>query len=331
MFYKRARRLIVGAITLLLQLSIMLGGCSAIPKESNVPYYQGFSVHFIDVGQGDSAFIKLPDGKTVLIDCGICDDGVYKSITSALAVYSVNKIDYLVLTHPDSDHVGNAYKIITDYQIGAVISPNVYYPQNFESFNLAYQLIIEKEIPLIYATFNQRFGTSEYAFTVLMPDAPTIKDGVYADYLSSSEPTDTQINNLSVVIYLEYAGVRFLFTGDMQYFADGLLTDNYLAGIYNFNNGTDRGVNLNEIDFLKVAHHGAKDRSSEKVLSVVKPKNAVISVGGQNSYRHPSTETITRLLTSNPACNILRTDYYGDISVSVSNSGDISISTQSQR
>ena len=112
---------------------------------------------------------------------------------------------------------------------------------------------------------------------------------------------------------MQSSGVRMLFTGDAEKSQEQYVLNNYLVGIYS----SMHEVNLYDIDLLKVAHHGSNDSSSSDFLDVLKPKNAVFSVGGDNIYGHPITSVIERVLTANSNCNIYRTDYLGTISFAI--------------
>ena len=122
---------------LLTALSLFLiSGCS--PKEAvkeEISVTTGFSVHFIDVGNGDSIFIRFHDGKNMLIDCGAKQKNNLENIERVLDTYSVKSIDYLVLTHPDGDHVGNAQSIIRKYNVERAYIPNIYNKQDYTEFN----------------------------------------------------------------------------------------------------------------------------------------------------------------------------------------------------
>ena len=135
------------------------------------------------------------------------------------------------------------------------------------------------------------------------------------------------MDEISCVIFVEYAGVRFLFMSDSGERAETDVTDNYLVGYYDKLYG--RNVNLRDIDFLKVDGHGSSDSSTERFMGVVSPENAVISVGSENYEGLPSMAAISRIVYSNPDVNLLRTDVKGTVSVSVGKNGVYSISAES--
>jgi competence protein ComEC len=131
-------------------------------------------------------------------------------------------------------------------------------------------------------------------------------------------------------VYLEYKGVRFLFTGDNSSQKEQKLINDYKSGaIERFLFNKEVTVNLESIDFLKVAHHGSDDSTCADFLALTRPKNAIISVGGNNIYGHPSTSTLVKLEVANENVNVLRTDVKGTISVMVNKQGIVNVQTSS--
>ncbi len=298
----------------------------------SLPVYNNLSVHFIDVGEGDCIFINLPDDKTALIDCGESSEENYEMIDSALKLYSVDKIDYFILTHPHSDHVGNAKKIAENYKIERVFISKLQDNSLFPAFNTAVEYFEEREINVEISSFYKSLGTEEYTLVFLYPEALEFYDSAYSKLCGISNPTDEDVNGISAVIYLEYNGVRFLFTSDANKVAQENITRYYKTGILNktfFNCPTD--ILLEDIDFIKVSHHGSKDSNLEEFIALTRPKNAVISVGGANNYGHPSDEVINMLKEINSDCNVYRTDYHGSVSAHVDKEGNLAITTFKDR
>ena len=323
--------LIQKTIALLLCIIFLCGCVSPLPPKSDREVLSGFSVHFIDVGEGDCIFIRLPDQKNVLIDCGSSNKQVFDEISSFLHTYDVKTIEYLILTHPDGDHVGNAKAVLENFDVGLVYHPHImdkmleYFPQ----YKNAFDVIEQKNISHTVSDCFKYIKGSNYQLVFLTPyPKSNINEGAYNDFNSALLPSETQINNLSPIIYLEYAGVRFLFTGDASTSQENLALLNVKDMLYNLQlNQNGLSVNLNGIDFLKVSHHGSNDSTSAEFLEVLKPKNAVISVGGNNSYGHPSTQLLQRLLDANANYKLFRTDVHGTVSVGVSEHGNITILT----
>ncbi len=305
---------------LLALIFVVMLTCGCNNSDAKILYRSGFSVHFLDVGQGDCIFIRLPDGKNMVIDAGAKDKDIYKYVRDCLAVYNVSTIDYFIITHPDMDHVGNAQSIATDYTIQKAYIPALSRPMSFEYYSGFYSTIVESDVGVVNSSVGVSLSGTDWFACFLSPLASDIYGSEYAG-INKKEPTDSDINNASAVVYLEYAGVRFLFTGDAQMQVETSLLQRYKSDGYKRYYG-DRVV-LESIDFLKISHHGANDASSQEFLQALQPKNAVISVGGNNFYGHPATSTINRIITANPNCNVLRTDVYGSISVFVSSNGQI--------
>ena len=310
----------------LLFCAVILCGCSPIPSKGNREILNGFSVHYIDVGQGDCIFIHLPDQKNVVIDCGDINEQTADEIISFLNGYGVDKIDYFILTHPDTDHVGNAIAILDEYDIGLVYHPHVIDAMLylFPTYSQVFSEIKVRNIEINVSDCNDFIKGDNYQLVLLTPYPKNVKDSIYQELISTAAPNDTLINDLSPIIYLEYAGVRFLFTGDAGSSQERLALTNVQSELFKSAlkyNGLS--VDLYEIDFLKVPHHGANDGGSEEFLSVIKPKNAVISVGGNNPYGHPTTALLERLLNANSNYKIFRTDVHGTVSVGVTEYGEI--------
>ena len=296
--------------------------CSNENPPSQISNDDILSVHYIDVGNGDCIFINFHDGKNMLIDCGAESQNNLENIAKVLKDYSVSQIDYLVLTHPDLDHVGNAQSIVKNYIVKKAYIPNIYNKQLYPSFAKAVMEMEIRKVEIAYSTMGDKILADEYIIAFLSPCWTTYGDA-YGEFNGYPSPTDTQVNNLSPIIYLEYAGVTFLFTGDAGYQQEKLVENNCNIGMYD--RFFENRVKLNQIDFLKVAHHGAEDCSSQDFLNIIQPKNAIISVGGDNVYGHPSSLVINRLYASNQNVNVLRTDVYGTISVTVNQFGDFQI------
>ena len=297
--------------------------------------YSGFSVNYLDVGNGDAIFINFGDGKTMLIDCGAESDLNLKTIKRYLDAYAKNGLDYLVLTHPDSDHVGNAAAILNDYKVGKAYIPYLLQPENFAAYYGAYSLLTEKEdaneTKIIYSTVGKMVYGEDYYLIMLSPNAKNTTDSAYDTVNSSVSPSPDAINNLSPIIYLDYKGVRFIFTGDAGVSQERVALTNVDEGLVDryLNAKQKAPVNLTDIDFLKVSHHGSDDGSGREFLQRITPKNAVISVSGNNGYGFPKQETLTRILDANGNCKFYITGVKGTVSVLVDGQGNATVKTSS--
>lgn len=289
--------------------------------ENSVAVKDGFSVHFIDVGEGDAIFIRFSDGKTALIDCGELDGerNNFYAIKEFLDAYSVKDINYFVLSHVDSDHVGNASLIAENYDVETAYVPYSVKPELYPSFNSALSAFKEREIKIETSEMLKKITGEDYLLLFLLPTPAEFTDSPY-DGFNGKEPSASAINDVSAVIYLEYKGIKFLFTGDAEYSPQKTVYQNAVAGYYaKAVKGFD--VDLTDLDFFKVPHHGSSDAVNYDLWNYIKCKNAIISSGGDNRYGHPSDEALIALLSAREDCNILRTDSKGNISVFINDGG----------
>ena len=231
-------------------------------------------VHFIDVGQADSTLIKIGD-HAMLVDCGV--DAAGTKLQYYLKKQGIEKLDYLILTHPDSDHIGGADVIITKFDIDKVfMSP-------FTKDNNWYSDLMNA---LSYRGYSwstpdvgSRYNLGDAEFTILGPNR-----------------TYDDPNNSSIAFVLQYGENRFLFTGDASEEAES----DILA------NGLDISA-----DVYKLGHHGSSSASTEAFLEKISPRYVVISCASGNDYGHPHVETMDRLKKYSP--QIYRTDEQGTI------------------
>ena len=234
------------------------------------------SVLFIDVGQADSVLIYLSTGETMLIDAGESSEA--DAIREELDERRITDIDILVATHPHADHIGGMCTLIEHYDIGQVLMPDM--GAKSAVYRNLMDAISSRGIPVTEAYAGYEFSLGSARCIVVSPDADADKDA----------------NNESVVIFLDFYDSEFLFTGDMEKWAENELLD---AQYYI------------DADVLKVAHHGSSTGSSQAFLDVVTPEYAVISCGRDNKYGHPHQETLERLIAA--GAEIYRTDEAGDI------------------
>lgn len=231
-------------------------------------------VHFIDVGQGDSTLVTC-GGHAMLIDAG--DDTKGTAIQNYLQKQKITKLDYLILTHPDADHIGGAPVIITKFDVSNV------FVSNFEKDNQTYRKLIQslddKNIKPLTPTVNSSYTLGSAKITILAPGK---------EY---DNPNDA-----SIALLLKNGTRSFLFTGDAGEEAekDILKTDIDISA-----------------DVYKVGHHGSRYSTSKDFLEAVNPFYAVISCGEGNSYGHPHAETLNTLRTKGVL--VYRTDEEGTI------------------
>ncbi|HAN44068.1 MAG TPA: hypothetical protein DCP97_01615 [Ruminococcaceae bacterium] len=268
-----------------------LGLTDSLPE---TPLKNGtIEVDVIDVGQGDSILIRT-DGKTALIDTGEKTEG--ETVSRYLKSNGISRIDYLVATHPHSDHMGSMSYIVDTFDIGEVIMPPI--PDDImptaRFFTDALKSIKNKGLKITTAKAGQRLELGSNAvLTVLGP----------------VQQFDS-LNNISVVCRLSLGKTSFLFTGDMEAEAETALLKS--------------GAKLSST-VLKLGHHGSKTSTTQKFLDEVNPSYAVISVGADNSYSHPHQETLKKLKTKK--IPVYRTDESGTVTF-VSDGESIKASTE---
>lgn len=244
-----------------------------------MPDNSTFEIFFLDVGQGDAACV-LCDGKAMMIDGGTSAES--NKIFSFLESHGVSSLDYIVASHADADHVGGLsgalnYVIKKDAAIGTVyctVTQDDSEP--FQDF-VKYLSRVDREITVPKAGDTFFLGSAKV--TIIYPDYDTPKG-----------------DNTSIVLRIEYGTTSFLFTGDCETEDEANI---FLSG-YNV-----------ESDVLKIAHHGSRYSTSEVFLESVGPEYAVISVGGSNTYGHPTEDVLSNL--SNMGVKLFRTDMHGDI------------------
>ena len=311
-FYKRA----VAAIAVLLAAALCFCSCSCGAEsaeksdDGSSEITEEFSVSFIDVGEGDAVYISLPDGKNVLIDCGE-NDRAGKNFAKLKAVFrerKVKAIDYFILTHTDSDHVGNAVNVAENYSVKKIFIPEVFDETLFPAFKKAVAALKNRGAEA--ADMYDEIRGDDYFMLFLSPQPSDFSYSFYDDLNSSSAPSEEAINNVSPVIYFECFGTRFLFTGDAEREPQKLVLENARLGLYG------EKVKLEEIDFFKVPHHGASDAVYKEFWSYINCKNAVISVGGDKVYPHPSDYALYALEECCENYNLYRTDTCGTVFVS---------------
>jgi competence protein ComEC len=254
---------------------------------------KNLAVHFIDVGQGDSIYIKTPNGEDILIDAGNKSKG--KDVVNYLKKQKVDDIEVMIATHPDADHIGGLDEVLYAFKVESVYAPKVSHTtQAYKDFLTA----VKKEKLTI--------KTAKLDVTLPLKDK-----SIKAKFIGPvKEYKTSDLNNWSAVLHINYNKTSFLFTGDAELQSEKDMIAKKV---------------LSKVDVLKVGHHGAKETTTDAFLKAVQPKYAVISVGAKNSYKHPTNEVLNRL--KNVKATVYRTDKHGSIVVS-SDGKKISIKTE---
>ncbi len=227
---------------------------------TNINYITNtFFTTIMDVGQGDSIFIHLPHNKSnILIDAGgnINYDGS-KNIISYLKSEGIQKLDYLIITHGDYDHMGEAINLVNNFKVEKVI------------FNCGSYNDLEKELIKV-------LDKKKIKYYSCIKELNIDKNKLH--FLQTKEYDNE--NDNSNVIYTELNGYKFMFMGDASSTTEKEILNKY---------------NLPDIDVLKVGHHGSKTSSSKELINEIKPNYSIISVGKNNRYGHPNKEVLDNL------------------------------------
>ena len=240
-------------------------------------------VRFIDVGQADSILVMSSD-EVMLIDTGDMDDDYTEKIISYIENLGIKEIDYLILTHPDADHIGGAPEIIGAFDIINCIMPDYSKTTKIYENTLA-ALEAEEGVNVIEATPAYTFTVGEAVCKILAP-LDEYKDA----------------NDASVVIRLDFGKRSILFTGDAEKESEEDIVAKYSASEL-------------KVDVLKSGHHGSRTSSSTELLDKADPDYAVISCGTDNDYGHPHKETIDRY--QKYGITVYRTDKQGTVILSI--------------
>ncbi len=227
----------------------------------------------------------------------------------------------MVVTHPDLEHIGNLENLLNEVEIVNAFLPYVKENSLYVDYGEIVQKIKSKNVNLNYAIINKSIVGEDYLLRFLSPLYPDSKESSYLDFNMNDFPTEEEKNNLSSIIYLEYAKVKFLFTGDAGILQEKVVTKLYKSNVYN--DVGNNAVVLEDIDFLKVSN--GSGACSQKFLTLIKPNNAVLSVGAEKG--NGSFNLIQKLVNCNEHINIYRTDVDGATSVLVKPNGLVNVVT----
>ncbi len=253
------------------------------------PMYDDMKVHFLDVGQGDSIFVELPNGQAMLIDAGNSHNG--SDIVSYIKNLQYSSIDFVIATHPHADHIGGMAQVLNSFDVGAVYMPKKEHTSR--TFENLLDTIEAKNIAL----------HSAKAGVVI-----TMAGKLKTEFLAPIGDGYTNLNNWSAVLKIAYGETEFLFTGDAEHEVETELLSS--------------GKPL-QADVIKVGHHGSHTASGENFIKAVSPSYAVISCGQGNSYGHPHSEVLAVFQGQN--INVYRTDEVGTIVITADSHEKITV------
>jgi competence protein ComEC len=236
-----------------------------LPAEPTAPTAgedEYLAVHFIDVGQADCILLSCGDDY-MLIDGGNAADGY--AVRSYLENAGVDKLDLLVATHPHEDHIGGLPTVLTYFEAETIWTTEITYSNS--TIRKFLEAADKQDAPVVQPMGGETFLLGSALVTVLGPVSTNYED----------------VNNLSLVLMVEFEDTRFLFTGDMETLAEGDMLD-FWGEEFNW-----------KCDVLKVGHHGSYSSTGYRLLREVAPTWAVIPCGYQNEYGHPHENTLSRL------------------------------------
>ena len=254
----------------------------------SAPQEKCLEVNFINVGQGDSILITTPGQKHILIDGGTFPrqwskfDAGKMVVVPYLKSKHIKKLDLVVATHPDLDHIGGLIAVLRDIPVDLFLDSGTI--STTQTYEILLRLIDEKNIKFRIAAPGDISPDPQVTLQVLSPISPAFKNA----------PNDN-----SIVIKVLYGNVSFLLTGDITNVAESMYIQKY---------GEELAVTI-----LKLGHHGSKSSSSGEFLEYTQPEAAIISCGRNNPFGHPSPEVIERL--DNMDMPSYRTDQQGTITI----------------
>ena len=282
------KKIVKAVLSILILSFVIFQGIMFSVNASGSTGESTFWIKFIDVGQGDAALIQC-DGKYMLIDGGPSDAS--SVIYTFLKNSDINKLDYMIATHPDADHIGGLSGALNYAQVDKCYCPVT--EHDTKTFNSLVKYLKKQGVSITIPNEGDKIKLGSANVTVLGP---------------IGEISDS--NNSSIVVKIEYGKNSFIFMGDAEVEEESQILK--------------KNKNLN-CDLIKIGHHGSESSTSKELLDAVNPKYAIISVGKDNSYGHP-VQTILDRITAKKT-TIYRTDLQGDITV-VSDGKTISITTE---
>lgn len=281
-------------------------------------------IAFLDVGQGDCILICFPDGRTMMIDSGDTSNSNKQVIANALSDRNITRIDYLLATHQDADHIGNLEYVFEHYEIEKFLRPNISADEDY----LLGQNTDETVTDILPDSFNAGAENGSKTYSRVMLDAyhedgcvteRFNKDSDFAhkfiyeeneyiytiDFLTPVADVDdieySDANDYSPIILLTYGQTKVLLTGDAETEMEQEFISHYSSNM--------------DVDILKVGHHGSETSTSQQLLDLVTPEFAVIQCGNHKTYQHPRQATLDRLYDED--ITVYRTDNNGTITLTI--------------
>lgn len=249
---------------------------------------RNMKVHYIDVEEGDSIFIELPNEKTMLIDAGEAVEG--KKVINYIKQLGYSNIDYVVGTHPHTDHIGGLAQVINSFDVGKIYMPKVI------STSKTYENLLN-----IISMKGLKIQTAKVGINIIN------ENNLLIDIIAPNNDSYSDLNNYSVVIKITHKNRKFIFMGDAETISENEILTDVTA------------------DIVKVGHHGSNTSSGQNFVDRVNAKYAIISVGSDNNYNHPNMNIVNRW--ENSGAKVYRTDLSGTI-IAITDGNALSIETE---
>lgn len=262
------------------------GGPVAVETASLAPDRGELIVSVLDVDQGQAVLVVAPDGSAALIDAGRSQTRIREEIEPYVRSLGVEAFDYLILSHPDQDHVGGMPQVLESFPVASWVDPGI--PTANQTYENTIGIVLDREIPAMLARQGEQLELGGVTMTLLWPPEEFI--------LSGDEPDS---NENSVVVLISFDDIDILIPGDLERRGEAALVDRY-------------GGEL-ESDILVAGHHGSNTSSTAGFLDAVNADVAVISAGEGNPYGHPHDEVLQRLRFRD--FEIYRTDLDGTVEI----------------
>lgn len=275
-----------------------------------------FTVKFLSVPNGDAVVFNLPNGETLMVDTGDGSEYSNSIIKDALNKSGKDKIDYLILSHPDTAHYGGLNWLIDGFEISKAYLPNIPDTTHFAKYNESLVKLNESGTKTETFSIGKYISGENFTAIFLSPNPNSEVDIT----------SESSINNLSPIIYIDIYGVRIVLSGDAEESEEKFAVNSYKSNLYNALYKSVCKVNLNEVDFLMLGNGGGNNSTCEEYAELLKPKNAVISVS-KSAYGSVSSSVIERVCKFSPTASLLRTDVVGSIELEISSNGTFAIKT----
>ena len=254
----------------------------------------------LDVGQGDAALLRSPGGRWVLVDAGPSTgsfDAGAGTVLPYLRRRGVGKLELVILTHPDMDHVGGAASVLSEFPVGAILDPGV--PAGTEAFLAVLESAGRRDVPWRVVEAGDSLNLDGMALRILAPEDEEEAQG------------DEGRNGASIVLEVRFGSFAALLTGDAPVSSEALFLPRLLSS---------------HVQVLKVGHHGSATSTGSDLLERADPEAALISVGRGNRFGHPAPEVLTRL--ERGGVRVVRTDLGGTLVVRAHRDGGYTLSAR---